>query len=193
MENDSADITRLLAQWRAGDAAAENELFEAVQANLQRVGHGLLRRERNAGLQTTELVDQIYMRLVAAKDRDWQNRQHFLAIASRAMRRYLIDLARARGDVVLVGLDDLGRSLRAGSNKLEFATTVGRLLDEMQTVNPQWCSVVELRFFLGLTEDEAADVLGVKLRTLQRMWHGARRWLYERMEVPKVKEARSGK
>jgi RNA polymerase sigma factor (TIGR02999 family) len=184
VENESADITRLLAQWRAGNATAENELFEVVQANLHRVGHLLLQRERNPGLQTTELVNQIYMRLVAAKDRDWQNRQHFLAIAGRAMRRYLIDLARARRDVAMVGLDDLERSLPASSDKVEFAVTIGKLLDELQTVDGQWCSVVELKFFLGLTDDEAADVLGVKVRTLQRMWHGARRWLFERMGTP---------
>ena len=184
MADESADITQLLHEWREGNSAAENELFELVHPDLHRLAHFRLRGERkDHPMQTTELVNQAYLRLVHAKNQDWQNRQHFFAIAGRAMRRYLIDLARARHDVAIVALEDLEHSLPGSSGKVEFAITVGKLLDEMQQVNSLWCSVVELKFFLGMTDDEAADVLGVKLRSLQRMWHEARRWLFERMET----------
>src|SRR5262249_11089276 len=97
MPEKAGDITLLLQQWRAGDRAAENDLFALVLPNLRRLAHYLMKGERKGhSLQATELIDQVYVRLVAAKDRDWQNRQHFFAIAARAMRRYLIDHARGR-------------------------------------------------------------------------------------------------
>jgi hypothetical protein len=85
------EITELLARWRLGSTDAGNELFNLVNANLRRLAHYVMRGEREGHfLETTELVDQIYIRLVAIKDRDWQSRQHFFAIAARSMRRYLI-------------------------------------------------------------------------------------------------------
>jgi RNA polymerase sigma-70 factor, ECF subfamily len=184
MPDQSADITRLLHQWREGNAEAENELFEVVLPELRRLARARMRGERrDHPLQTTELVDQIYIRLVAAKNRDWQNRQHFFAIAGRAMRRYLIDLARSRTRAEVIGLAGLEQVLPASGGKLEFAIAVDQLLDQLEKVNSTWCSLVELKYFLGLRDEEAADVLGVKVRTMQRMWHDARRWLFERMEV----------
>lgn len=140
------------------------------------------RERRGHSLQATELVDQIYLRLVAAKDRDWQSRQHFFAIAGRAMRHYLIDQARGRPDAEFVQLEKLEAFLPATSQKVEFALTVDRLLNQLAKVRPEWCELVELKFFLGLTDEEAADVLGIKLRTMQRMWRDARQWLFERTE-----------
>jgi RNA polymerase sigma factor (TIGR02999 family) len=187
MPDDSGEITRLLREWRAGSADAENDLFQRVYADLRRIAHARLRGEgSNRPVQTTELVDQIYLRLVAAKDRDWHNRQHFFAIAGRAMRHYLIDLARARPDVDFIGLDNLEKVLRPGaapgSTKVDAAISLGRLLEQLEKENPPWCHLVELKFFLGLTDEEAANVLGISLRTMQRMWRDARRWLFERME-----------
>jgi RNA polymerase sigma factor (TIGR02999 family) len=183
MPDENGNITQLLREWRDGNLEAENLLFGLVYADLRRLAHFRMKGERKGhSLQTTELVDQIYIRLVAAKDRDWQSRQHFFAIAGRAMRRHLIDLARARPDANLIGLENLEQVLQAKSVKVDFAITVGKLLDELEKANPAWCSLVELKFFLGLPDGEAADVLGIKLRTMQRMWHDTRRWLFERME-----------
>jgi len=174
------DITRLLHRWREGSADAEGELFELVLPDLRRLAAYLMRRERkDHTLQPTELVDQIYFRLVSAKDRDWQDRKHFFAIAARAMRRYLIDHARGRPDAEFVALDGMENLLPAERGKIELALTVDKLLDRMAKVNADWCTLVELKYFLGLTDDEAADTLGVKLRTMQRMWSDAREWLYE--------------
>jgi RNA polymerase sigma factor (TIGR02999 family) len=183
MPEQLGDITQLLREWRNGSSRAQNELFNLVHGDLQRLAHYLLQRERKGhSLQTTELVDQIYFRLVAAKNRDWQNRQHFFAIAGRAMRRFLIDQARARPEAEFVGFEELQSVLPARNAKIEFALTVDQLLDEMEKLNPEWCNLVELKYFLGLTDEESADVLGLRLRTMQRMWRDARQWLFQRME-----------
>src|SRR5437868_3649136 len=99
MAEEAGEITLLLQRWREGSHTAENELFAVVMPNLRRLARHMMARERKGHtLQATELIDQIYFRMVAAKDRDWRNRQHFFAIAARAMRRYLIDYARGRPD-----------------------------------------------------------------------------------------------
>jgi RNA polymerase sigma factor (TIGR02999 family) len=177
------DITQLLQEWRDGSREAENELFTIVTPNLRRLAHYLMKGERKGHtMQATELVDQIYFRLVGAKDRDWRSRAHFFAIAGRAMRRYLIDYARGQPDAEIVALDGIKDFLPADSGKIDLAITVGRLLDELAETEPEWCSLVELKYFLGLTDEEAADVMGVKLRSMQRMWSDARQWLFEHMD-----------
>ena len=175
------DITQLLVQWRGGSREAENELFALVTPNLRRLAHYLMKGERKGHtMQATELVDEVYFRLVNAKNQDWRNRAHFFAIAGRAMRRYLIDYARGRPDAKIVAIEGVRDFLPADSAKIDLAITVGQLLDELAETKPEWCSVVELKYFLGLTDEEAADVMGVKLRTMQRMWRDARQWLFER-------------
>jgi RNA polymerase sigma factor (TIGR02999 family) len=183
MEQTMGDITHLLHQWRAGSREAESQLFALVLPNLRRLAHYLMQRERkDHSLQATELVDQIYFRLVAAKERDWQNRKHFFAIAARAMRRYLIDHARGRPAAEFVALEGFENILPADSGKIDLAITVDRLLDELSETKPEWSMLVEMKFFLGLTDEEAAEAMGVKLRTMQRTWSDARRWLYTRVE-----------
>ena len=108
------DITVLLRKWRGGSQTAENELFALVMPNLRRLAHYLMRRERKGHtLEATELVDQVYACLGAAKDRDWRNRQHFFAIADRAMRRYLIDYARARPNAEFLEWEEIENLLPA--------------------------------------------------------------------------------
>ena len=183
MPEKTGDVTELLHRWRDGDRAAENELFVLVLPNLRRLAQYFMRGERPGHLlQPTALVNTIYIRLVAAKDRDWRNRRHFFAIAARAMRRHLIDVARKDRAVEVVPLEDMKDALCADSAKLELAITIDRLLDELAGTNPEWCMVVETKYFLGLTDEEAADALNMKLRTLQRAWRDARQWLFERTE-----------
>jgi len=187
MSDPTDNITQLLHKWREGDQGAERELFSVVFPDLRRLAHHLMQGERKGHtLQATELVNQIYFRLVAAKDRDWQNRRHFFAIAARAMRRYLIDYARGRPRADFVPLDGIENLLPAGSSKLDQAIMIDCLLDELADEKPDWCSLVEVKYFLGLTDDEAAEVLGIKLRTMQRMWVEARKWLFERTEDRRV-------
>jgi RNA polymerase sigma factor (TIGR02999 family) len=183
MDKPMGDITHLLNQWRAGSREAENELFELVLPSLRRLAHYLMQRERKGhSMQATELVDQVYFRMVAAKERDWQNRKHFYAIAARAMRRHLIDHARGRPSGEFVALEGFENILPADGGKIDLAITVDRLLDELAETKPEWSTLVEMKFFLGLTDEEAAEAMGVKLRTMQRTWTDARRWLYTHME-----------
>jgi RNA polymerase sigma factor (TIGR02999 family) len=190
MEQPMGDITQLLHQWRAGSRDAENQLFALVLPNLRRLAHYLMQRERKGhSLQATELVDQIYFRMIAAKERDWQNRKHFFAIAARAMRRHLIDHARGRPAAEFVALEGLENILPANSQKADLAISVDRLLDELSETKPEWSMLVEMKFFLGLTDEEAAEAMGVKLRTMQRTWSDARRWLYTRMEPGRAQSA----
>ena len=190
MPADMDEITELLHLWRKGNPEAENALFERVLPELRRLAHYLMKGERKGHtLQATELVNQIYVRLVAAKDRSWQDRRHFYAIAARAMRRYLIDHARGRPDaefVAFTGMEDL---LAAENAKVDTAVIVDRLLDELAKTKPEWCQVVEVKFFLGLTDEEAMEVLGLKLRTMQRTWRDARQWLFDRINSQDVQQS----
>ena len=184
------DITQLLHEWRRGSKQAEDELFTLVLPNLRRFARHLMKGERKGhSLQPTELVDQIYFRLIRAKDRDWQSRAHFFAIAGRAMRRYLIDHARGRPNAEFVALEGMQDFIPADSPKLDLAITVDRLLDRLAATKPEWCRLVEVKYFLGLTDEEAADALGIKLRTMQRMWLDARQWLYAQTEVGNAKQS----
>lgn len=183
MTGNPEDVTQLLHQWREGDREAESQLFELVLPDLRRLAHYLMSGERrNHSLEATELVNQVYFRLVAAKNRDWQNRRHFFAIAARTMRRHLIDHARGRPGAEFVPLDGIKDLLPAGTAKLDLAITVDRLLNELAEAKPEWSLIVEVKYFLGLGDEEAAEALGMKLRTMQRMWFEARQWLFERME-----------
>jgi RNA polymerase sigma-70 factor, ECF subfamily len=190
MPEPKGDITQLLQAWRAGNRGAEDELFALVLPNIRRLAHYIMKGERKGHtLQPTELVDQVYFRLVAAKDRDWRNRQHFYAIAARAMRRYLIDYARGRPDVEFVALEKFDNFIKADSAKLDLAVTIDRLLDQLGETKPDWCMLVEVKYFLGLTDEEAAETLGLKLRSMQRMWREARQWLFERLESGNARQS----
>ena len=193
MSPEKGEVTRLLDQWCAGSPEAESHLFALVLPDLKRLARHMMKGERPGHtLQSSDLVNEIYLRLVRAKNHDWRNRQHFFAITARAMRRYLIDYARGRPDVGMVPLDDLQRSLRAKISKRDLTITVDRLLEELEKIRPEWCTVVELKYFLGLTDEEAAEALGLKLRTMQRMWMDARRWLFERLDPGNARGAQAG-
>jgi RNA polymerase sigma-70 factor (ECF subfamily) len=178
------EITRLLHQWQSGDRDAESALFELLLPDLRKMAQRHFRNERvSHTLQPTALVNEAFLRLSRSKHLEWRDRQHFFAIAGRIMRRYLIDHARARPGVVLIAMESVPERLLAGKSRTELAFDIDRLLDELDAENRQQCSVVELRFFLGLTDEEAADALGLSLHTLQREWYRARRWLFERLEA----------
>lgn len=179
----NGDITKLLRRWGEGSIDAGDELFRLVKPNLQQLAHYFMGLERRGhSLRSSDLVNEIYFRLVAAKNRDWESRRHFFAIAARAMRRYLIDYARNRGKAQFVPLSDLEAALSAHESRVELALMIDKLLNELEKTQPELCSVVELKFFLGLTDEEAADALGLKLRTFQRMWQDTREWLFERLD-----------
>ena len=186
MARAAPEITQLLHRWSTGDHDAEGRLFELVLPELRVLAARYLRRERSGHtLQPTALVNEAFLRLAAAKDIDWHDRGHFLALAARVMRRHLIDHARSRPDVHFLALDGLPEYVLSNHTKLELVVAVDELLDELGKEYPQRRSVVELKFFLGLTDVEAAEALNLNLHTFQREWYRARRWLFERLSTKK--------
>jgi len=176
------EITRLLHAWSAGDRSVEERMFQLVLPDLRNLANALMRRERrDHTLQPTALLNEAYLKLVAARERHWENRHHFIAVAARIMRHHLIDHVRARTTVEVVPLIS-SRDLPPGpAGQIELAITIGRLLDELEATHPVWCSIVELKYYMGLTDQETAKALGLPLRTMQHKYSDARRWLYERL------------
>jgi len=182
MASNPTEITRLLQQWREGDRDAESHLFELLMPDLRKMADRYFRNERrDHTLQPTALINEAFLRLARAKNIEWNDRGHFFAIAATIMRRYLIDYARSRPGVEVLPMEGLPEQILGTYNKLELAVAVDALLDELERESPQRRSVVELKFFLGLTDEEAAQALNLTLHTLQREWARARRWLFERL------------
>ena len=181
MAEDSHTITRLLHEWRSGKQAAANKLIEVVYQDLHRAAAREMRRERGEHtLQTTALVHEAYLRLAGSAPVDWQDRRHFFAVAAQQLRRVLVDHARRvhsekrGGALTKVSLEDCdGAALSLDERLLAVDEALARLyqLDERAA------KVVELRFFGGLGESEAAETLDISVATLKRDWDFARAWL----------------
>jgi RNA polymerase sigma factor (TIGR02999 family) len=188
MGTPEGEVTQLLHAWGGGDRSVEDRLFELVLPDLRKLAENMLRRERpDHSLQPTALLNEAYCRLLTARERDWRSRSHFFAIAARAMRRLLIEHARGRPKGARIPIDGLQEFLRGRDEQLELALAVDGLLDDMAPAHASWCSIVELKFFLGFTDEEAAEVLGLPLRSLQRQFGDARRWLYEKLKSCQAK------
>ncbi len=173
------NITELLERWSEGDGDALPPLGEAVERELHEIAERLMRRERvDHTLQPTALVNEAYIRLVAQDRMQWQNRAQFFAVAARIMRRILVDHARRvqalrrGGTSRTISLD--GVEIADGDIDVLMLDDSLRRLAEM---DEQQGSLVELKFFGGLTNEETADVLGVSARTIKRGWASARAWL----------------
>ena len=180
---DRTEITQLLQRWRAGDQSCEERIFELLLPQLRAIAGHLLQNERPGhSLQPTALVNEAFLRLVAARDIDWKDRGHFLALTARIMRRYLVDHARARFKGELVSWDGFPEDLLGNHSKLDLIVAVDRALDELEKKAPRQRAVVELKFFLGLTDLETAQALNLTLRTFQREWHVTRAWLFKRLD-----------
>lgn len=175
-------ISHLLAEARAGHAGALDEVLPLVYAQLRRLAGAYLRNERpGQTLQATGLVHEAYLRLMRERHVSWQNRAHFCAIAANSMRQILVERARARhtakrgGGIQRVTLADevIGASEQAGVD----VEALHEALDRLATVDPARARLVELRYFGGLTIEEAAEVLGQSPATVKRGWALARAWL----------------
>jgi RNA polymerase sigma factor (TIGR02999 family) len=177
------DITGLLLAWRAGDGSALDRLFPIVCDELRRIAHRQLAAERTGHtLGTTALVHETYLRLVDQPRVDWADRMHFFAIASRAMRRVLVDYSRKHlavkrgGRNAQVSLDD---AMTVADDRADVLVALDEGLTRLAEVDERLSRVVECRFFGGLTEDETAEVLGITARTVRRDWVKAKGWLYQ--------------
>ena len=182
------DVTRLLLAWSDGEAAAVEPLMNAVYDELRRLARAYLSRERrDHSLPATGLVNEAYLRLVDQKRVRWQNRAHFFAVASQVMRRLLIDHARARGaskrgSSLTVSLDDadVDGGWAVQENQPDVLA-LDRALEKLSLIDARQARLVELRFFGGLTVEEAAAVLDVAAITVKRDWALARTWLYREL------------
>jgi RNA polymerase sigma factor (TIGR02999 family) len=178
----SPELTDLLRDWRRGDAAAGRRLIRLVYPRLKAIAAAQLRRERgNVSVQPTELVHELYLDLVGGRQPEWQDRQHFFAVATVLLRRVLVARARRRGrqkrggGVVTVPLEDAG--LIAAQVDEVDVLDVDRALTELSRIDAEAARLVELRFFGGLTLEEAASVLHVGRATASRRWRAARAFL----------------
>jgi RNA polymerase sigma factor (TIGR02999 family) len=182
MEPEPGEITQLLQQWRTGDRQVEDRLFELLAPEMHQIAERCFRRERPGNsLQPTALVNEAFLRLAKSRDLDWQDRGHFLAISARVMRRYLIDHARARPDILFLSMEGLPERFLGTRCPSELVIAVDELLNDLEKESPSRRALVELKFFLGSTDQETADALGITLHTMQREWYRARRWLFERL------------
>jgi RNA polymerase sigma-70 factor (ECF subfamily) len=176
------DVTDLLSQLVAGNQEALPKLIPLVYEELHRLAVGYMRRERaDHTLQATALVNEAYLRLVQQPCPNWRTRAHFLGVAAQIMRHILVDHARGRscnkrgggkGTVVLE--EDLVSAPDRSLDLLKLDASLKRLAK----LDPRQAKVVELRFFGGLTVEEAANVLGVSPKTLKRDWSMAKAWLH---------------
>lgn len=190
------EVTRLLLAWRAGDRTAYEELIPLVYAELHRVAERHLRRERTGHtLQPTALVHEAYLRLADQTSANWQNRAQFVAVAAQAMRRILVDHARAHGakkrggDAVRIALDESREE--ADAEAVEALATLPSqdvvlidledALNELAELDPDLVRVVELRYFGGLTIEQAAAAMEVSPATIKRAWSTAKAWLFRRL------------
>jgi RNA polymerase sigma factor (TIGR02999 family) len=182
------DITDLLHEWADGDGNARDELMTVVYADLKRRAAVHLRGEaRDQALNPTALVHEVYLRLVDQRRTAWQNRSHFFAIASQMMRRILVDSARARRTVKRSGR--WARVTLDERDRVEEPVVLDVLdldsaLTRLATFDPRKCRLAELRFFAGLSIQEAAQTLGVSEATAERDWHAARAWLLKELNPP---------
>lgn len=174
-------VTALLQAWNAGDRTALDRLVPLVHAELRRLARRYLRRER-AGhtLQTTALIHEAYIRLVEVKGVSWQSRAHFFGISARVMRRVLVDFARERGCRKRGGGNrpvPLDEALLVADAPDQDLVALDHALSALEDVDPRKSRAIELRFFGGLSIDEAAVVLEVSPETVKRDCRLAKAWL----------------
>ena len=175
------DITGLLDRWRLGDAEAANQLMDLVYGDLHRIAAREMRRERPGHtLQTTAVLHETYLRIFRGEPVAWKDRAHFYASAAQQMRRVLLDHARRAhsekrgGQAVKLSLGEFDVGDLGLDSRL---LALNEALANLEALDPRAAKVVELRFFGGVSETDAAEVLGISVSTLKRDWDFAKTWL----------------
>ena len=183
----SDEVTQLLRGWQGGDREGLDALLPVVYKELRRIAHFQLRKEReDHSLQSAELVNEAYLRLVRMNPPQWESRTHFFAIAAQLIRQILVDYARRHGawkrgaGQGALPLEDVSQLLR-GKDKEVDVVLLDDALKALAELDPRKAKVVELRFFGGLTFSETAEVLDISTVTVSRDWSTARAWLHREM------------
>ena len=179
----SQAISRILQEWSEGRKEASEELMPLVYDELRRQASRYLRRERPGHtLQTTALIHEAYLRLVDQRGVSWQNRAHFFGIAAQAMKRILVDYAKARhrdkrgGAAENLPLDE-ARFVVTGEKGVDLIA-LDEALARLAKFDPQQASIVDLKFFGGFTIEEIAETLRISPATVKREWNSAKAWLH---------------
>jgi len=190
-EQDAGEVTRLLQAWTAGDASALDALWPLVYEDLRGLARRQLARERNDHtLQRTALVNEAFIRLAGQRSVDWLNREQFLSLASKIMRRVLVDYARQRGarrrgdGAERLSLADTQAALEVDEAQANLhdddsvdLVAIDTALGRLEKLDSGQSQIVELRYFGGLTLEETALVAGISVATVKREWAMARAWL----------------
>jgi RNA polymerase sigma-70 factor (ECF subfamily) len=176
----------MLREWSDGKPDALDNLLPLVYDELHRQAASFLRRERPGHtLQTTALINEAYLNLIDRRNVNWQNRTHFFAVAAQAMRRILIDYARAKhrqkrgGDNIRLSLDEA--TLVAAEEEGVDLIALDEALNKLANLDEQQARVVELRYFSGLSLEETAEALHISRATVARDWEAARAWLFREL------------
>lgn len=179
-------VTTLLRAWRGGDEGAGRELIVLLQPELHRIAAQQMRRERPGHtLQPTALVNALYVEMMEGVKVEWQDRAHFLAVASNLLRRLLVEYARKRnaakrgGGQIAAELDENAVAASPGADA--EVLDIHSALEELEALDPRPAKVIELRYFGGLTETETAEVMKISLTTMKRDFAFARAWLADRL------------
>jgi RNA polymerase sigma factor (TIGR02999 family) len=182
---EQGEITQLLTAWRNGDGQALGRLIPLIYEDLRRIAARLMHREQDSHtLQATALLHEAYLRLANEQDRSWENRAHFFGVAAQIMRNVLVDHARAAarvkrgGGLKAVGADDVPQASFADPEDL---LALDDALSRLAKFDARAGQVVALRYFVGLSHEETAAVLGVSDVTVKREWSAARAWLQKEL------------
>ena len=188
MDSPSGEVTRLLRLTAEGDESARKELVSHVYNELHKLAAYYLRQERpHHTWQTTELLNEAYLKLVEDRDPNFQGRAHFFGVAAKIMRRILTDHARHKRAIKRggsIGNLPFEEGLAVPNQQVDLISDLDEALERLEDIDPQAARVVELRFFGGLTEEECAAYLGISSRTVKRLWTAARAWLFGQLSPP---------
>jgi RNA polymerase sigma factor (TIGR02999 family) len=183
--NPQGEVTALLAAWSKGDQSALSKIMPLVYAELHRIARrAWSQRQQSDTLQPTALINEAYLKLTSAENTSFQDRCHFFAVASTAMRQILVNHAKSRlsgkrgGGRVNVSLDDVQPAVHQEAAEI---VALHEALDALQSVDSRKSKVVEMRYFGGLSIEETAEALGVSIPTVNRDWRLARSWLIREM------------
>lgn len=187
MAETAPDVTQLLQAVSSGEEHALDKLIPAVHAELRRQAARYLRRERqNHTLQPTALVNEAFIRLVDQRNVRWQNRAHFFGVAAQAMRRILVDHARAQHRIKRGGVQQnvtLDEGMLAAAARSVDVLALDEALGRLAVLDARQARVVELRFFGGLSVEETATVMDISPATVKREWSMAKAWLFTQLTL----------